>query len=52
MVCQYFLMIWFAHDATDSILFWPFFGIVFESDFKICVIYIFVVVVGLQNVGL
>jgi len=33
-------MIWFAHDATDSILFWPFFGIVFESDFKICIIYI------------
>ena len=38
MVCQYFLMTWFAHNATDGILFWPFFGIVFESDLKICII--------------
>ena len=36
--CQYFLMTWFAHNATDGILFWPFFGIVFESDLKICII--------------
>ena len=38
VVCQYFLMTWFAHNATDGILFWPFFGIVFESDLKICII--------------
>ena len=41
MVYQYFLMTWFAHNATDGILFWPFFfggGIVFESDLKICII--------------
>ena len=45
--CQYFLMTWFAHNATDGILFWPFFG-VFEFDLKIFMY----IVVGLQNVGL
>ena len=38
VVCQYFSMTWFAHNATDGIMFWPFFGIVFESDLKICII--------------
>ena len=38
VVCQYFLMTWFAHNATDGILFWPCFGIVFESDLKTCII--------------
>ena len=29
VVCQYFLMTWFAHNATDGILFWPFFCLYF-----------------------
>ena len=33
-------MTWFAHNATDGILFWTFFGIAFKSDLKICIIYI------------
>ena len=74
-------MTWFAHDATDSTLFWLLFfvclllfcfcccccfcgvfcgfllllggrgGIVFESDLKRCIVYMYIVV-GLQNVGL
>ena len=54
VVCQYFLMTWFANNARYSILFCPFFFfvyfcIVFESDEDIYYMYI---VVGLQNVGL
>ena len=43
-------MTWFARNATDGILFWPFFGIVLESDLKICIICI--LLLGYKNVGL
>ena len=49
VVCQYFLMTWFAHNAMDGILFWPFFDSlwVWLED-----MYYMYIVVGLQNDGL